>query len=104
MPAPTEKEILTNVIELLDDDSKANANLKVQKWFLLITTVVFIIITIISYEFDLIPLVWLFLISGLGGMSLMGLVLIHQIQFQTSVLKPYINISAIKERIDELKI
>jgi hypothetical protein len=103
MPAPTEEQILIRLIEALDDNSKTIRNLKIQKWFLFFTTIICVTGAMVGYKYTCIATPNLMILSGLAGMSLMGLIITNQMKYHTSLLKPYINVEVVNERIKAIK-
>jgi hypothetical protein len=104
MPAPTEEQVLTQILRQFEENSQISKNLKLQKWLMLLVAFITGLAVFIGYKYACFSNLWLISLSFFSGMSFVGWVLTHQGQYQTELIKPYIDLSAIKERINEIKI
>jgi hypothetical protein len=103
MPAPTEERILTQVLETTDEGSKTNKNIELQKWVCLVLSIIAFAAVYFGYKYSFIPFKYLLFLSALSGMSLLGFHITMQAQYQLKILLPYLNVTAIQDRIDTLK-
>lgn len=102
MPAPTEKEILSSLLDALNDDKKTNKNHKIQKWLISLAAIGLVVTVFLGYKFFCMSRLYLIVFSSLAGMAFTAFIILTQTKNYNSLLKPYINTSAMQARIDEL--
>ena len=103
MPGPTEEEILTQILESGDESSKTNRNIKIQKWLCLVFALGAFAAVFFGYKYSCIPVEYLLFLSTLSGMGLIGFLITHQAQYKLKLLRPYLNLPAIQERLNAIR-
>lgn len=103
MPGPTEEQALRAFLESLNQESQANNSVVLQKRILGAVSVVMAAGVAIAYRYDLLPTPLLMFLSGLCGAAALGFVMVTQVRYQTALLSPFVDVDALRRRIDELQ-
>ena len=92
MPGPTEEQALRALLESLVQESSANEKLVFQKRILGAVAVAIVAAVVL-----------LLFLSGLCGAAALGFIMLTQVHFQTGLLRPFVDLDALRRRIDELQ-